>query len=110
VVTKRSKKRIIFSRLLFTIFAAGQIIVFSHYHHRHAKLIITKAPLAPQSIQQSYNDKCPLCDAMHYTHIVLSPQVYAQPAPANYRFFTPGCYNFVSISLILSPGRAPPVS
>jgi hypothetical protein len=107
VVKKKNKQRIFLSWLLLTFFAAGQVIVYSHQHHISG-LVTTRA--AHQSSHQTISDKCQLCDAMHANHIVLTSQVYALNAPVNYHFFLPGCYDFVSISLILSPGRAPPVS
>jgi hypothetical protein len=107
VVLKRGKQRIFVSRLLLIVFAVGQVVVYSHQHHTTAQLI-TKA--AQQSSRQHLTDRCQLCDAMHHNQMVLSSLVYAQATPADFQVFTPGCYDFVSLSLILSPGRAPPVS
>jgi hypothetical protein len=108
VVRKKSKQRIFLSRLLLIIFAAGQVIGYSHQHRTNVASITNKA--AHQSSQQHISEKCQLCDAMHHNQVVLSSQVYAQTTPANFQFFTAACYDFVSISLIHSHGRAPPVS
>jgi hypothetical protein len=108
VVRKKSKQQIFLSRLLLIIFAAGQVIVYSHQHHANVASITNKA--AHQSSRQQISENCQLCDAMHHSQVVLSSQVYVQTTPASFQLFTAGCYDFVSISLILSPGRAPPVS
>jgi len=104
---KKSKQRIFLSRLLLIVFAAGQVIVYSHQHHTTVSLL-TKA--AHQSSRQQISDKCQLCDAMHHAQMVLSSPVYAPSAPADFQLLNTGRYSFVSLSLILSPGRAPPVS
>jgi hypothetical protein len=106
VVRKKSKQRIFLSWLLLTFFAAGQVIVYSHQHHN----VAPSAKTAHQSSRQTISDVCPLCDAMHFNHMALTSQVYAQSDQVSYHLFAVGCYDFVSISLILSPGRAPPVS
>jgi len=107
VVRKKSKQRIFLSRLLLIVFAAGQIIVYSHQHNTNAAFI-TKA--AHQSSRQHISEKCQLCDAMHHNQVVLGSQAFAPAAAASFQLFTVGSYAFVSVSLILSPGRAPPVS
>ena len=107
VVRKKSKQRIFLSWLLLTFFVAGQVIVYSHQHHTSGPAV-TKA--SHQSSRQTISEKCQLCDAMHFNHMALMPQVYAQAEQVSYHLFATGCYDFVSISLILSTGRAPPVS
>jgi len=107
VVIKKSKQQNFLSRLLLIIFAAGQIIVYSHQHNTN-DAFITKA--AHQSSRQHISEKCQLCDAMYHNQVVLGSQVYAPAATASFQLFTVGSHAFVSISLILSPGRAPPVS
>jgi hypothetical protein len=107
VVRKRSKQRIFLSWLLLTFFAAGQVIVYSHQHHTHVAL---STKTSHQSSGQTVSDTCPLCDAMHFNHMALTAQVYAQADQVSYHLFATGCYDFVSISLILSTGRGPPVS
>jgi hypothetical protein len=108
VVRKKSKQRIFLSRLLLIVFAAGQIIVYSHQHNTNVASIANKA--THQSSRQHVSDRCQLCDAMHHNQVVLGSQAFAPAAAASFQLFTVGSYAFVSISLILSPGRAPPVS
>jgi hypothetical protein len=107
VVRKKSKQRIFLSWLLLIFFAAGQVIVYSHQHHTSGSAA-TKA--SHRSSHQTVSEKCQLCDAMHFNHMALMPQVYAQAGQVSYHLFAVECYGFVSLSLILSPGRAPPVS
>ncbi|MGP8216386.1 MAG: hypothetical protein ACLQQ4_12525 [Bacteroidia bacterium] len=107
MVRKKIKQRIFLSWLLLTFFVAGQVVVYSHHHHTHA------APLTQTSHSssgQTISDTCPLCDAMNYNHMEITPQVCAQAAPLSYARFTSRSYSFISISLILSCGRAPPIS
>ena len=103
---KKSKQRIFLSWLLLTFFAAGQVIVYSHHHYN----ITLSAKTAHQPSRQTISDTCPLCDAMHFNYMVLTSQVHAPAEQAGYDHFTARCYDFVSISLILSGGRAPPIS
>ena len=109
VVRKKSKQRIFLSWLLLIFFVAGQVIVYSHQHQHHTiGSAITKA--SHQSSRQTISEKCQLCDAMHFNHMALMPQVCAQAEQVSYHLFAVECYGFVSLSLILSSGRAPPVS
>jgi hypothetical protein len=107
VVRKKSIQRIFLSWLLLTIFATGQVIVYSHHHHTHA---VPLTNTSDHSSGQTISDICPLCDAMHFNYMELTPQMCAQAAQLSYGHFTARCYDFISISLILSGGRAPPIS
>lgn len=84
-------------------------MVYSHQHH------ITVGKVKPYSIsknktQTTVTEKCELCDVMHHNVMVTSVQVYFTPAIATSYVFKGFEYNFTSIQLILSSGRAPPVS
>jgi hypothetical protein len=107
VVSKKSKQRIFLSWMLLTFFAAGQFIVYSHHHHNSGPAV-TKA--AQRSSHQTVSEKCQLCDAMNANHMMLNSNVYSSAPLLSYHLFTAGRYSFVSISLILSSDRGPPVS
>jgi hypothetical protein len=104
---KKNKQHIIYTWIVLALFAAGQLMVFAHQHMIR--------PCAHQTHktspdQQTVVEKCQLCDAMHHNSMTLTDHQYFSPAVAAYHFYTPGQYDFVSIALILSPGRAPPLS
>jgi hypothetical protein len=60
--------------------------------------------------QKTFTEKCQLCDAMHHNSMVLTDHQYFSPISTSHHFYKKSEYNFVSISLILAGGRAPPVS
>jgi hypothetical protein len=85
-------------------FAAGQVMVYAHQHlvkyHTHQT----------SDNQQTVTEKCQLCDAMHHNSMMLTDHQYFSVDYSTVHFYTPGQYDFVSIALILSSGRAPPLS
>ena len=82
-------------------------MLFAHQHK------VSKYELGSHSrpYQQTVTEKCSLCDAMHFNTMVVNehpPVVHLLPATHyDHKAVT---RTFVSLSLILSPGRAPPVS
>jgi hypothetical protein len=103
---KKNKYHILCARLLLLIFVAGQAILYGHQHGSNA----TALKVHPSAHQQTVTEKCQLCDAMHFSRATINHQVYFQPAAAGITLFIPDAYNFVSMSLILSAGRSPPLS
>jgi uncharacterized membrane protein len=108
LTVKKNRLHIVFAWLLLVCFVAGQYMVYSHQH----TLIkgITKHSHVAQG-QQTVKEKCLLCDAMHHTDaLVVSNTLFLIPLVTSAHVFKPGDYDFVSIALILSAGRAPPVA
>jgi hypothetical protein len=104
VILKRAKHHIIYSLIVLICFAAGQIMVFAHQH-----LVKYQTHQTSQD-QQTVTEKCQLCDAMHQNSMtVVDHQYFNAVVSADY-FYTQGKYDFISIALILSSGRAPPLS
>jgi hypothetical protein len=103
---EKNKYHIICSRLLLIVFVVGQLVLYGHQHKFNAP--ISKAQGSSQ--QQTITEKCQLCDAMHHNNMVISHHVYFQPALISNPIYVPDTYDFVSISLILSAGRSPPLS
>jgi len=68
---------------------------------------ISKNQPKPATIVQ---EKCYMCDAMHHNAVTLTQQTYFSPAVVTGHVFKVGDYDFISIALILSSGRAPPVT
>jgi len=104
---KKNKLHIIGAWLLLVFFVGGQVILFAH-QHKVSKFEISKSS---RPFQQTVTEKCSLCDAMHFNSMVVNehpPVVHLLTASHyDYKAVT---RTFVSLSLILSPGRAPPVS
>ena len=107
---KKNKLNIIYSWLLLVCFVAGQYMVYSH-QHQLVKGISKTASLTNNNQQQqtTVKEKCDMCDAMHHTFAVIDTPLYTTPQQAVMHVFKPGNYDFVSISLVLAAGRAPPV-
>ena len=106
-VLKKSKQHIIYTWVVLICFAAGQLMVYAHQHIiRSAEHHHTQAA----SDQQTVTEKCQLCDAMHHNSMLVENQQYFSPAVAADHFYTPGKYDFISIALILSADRGPPLS
>jgi hypothetical protein len=105
-VLKKSKYHIVFARLLLLIFIAGQAIVYGHQHTDTFASVNGRH----HATQQTVSERCQLCDAMHYNTMELAQAVYFQPVLVSRHLFTIKTYHFLSLSLILASGRAPPLS
>jgi hypothetical protein len=85
-------------------------MVYVHQHTILQKKVntysISKNQPLPSAIVQV---KCYTCDAMHHnTAITINQPIYFNPIVATDHVYTVGDYDFISIALILSEGRAPP--
>jgi hypothetical protein len=104
---KKNKSHIIGAWLLLVFFTSGQVILFAH-QHKVSKFEISKSS---RPFQQTVTEKCQLCDALHFNTMMVNehpPVVHLlEVSYYDHQAVTP---TFVSLSLILSPGRAPPVS
>lgn len=108
-VLKKGKYHIICSWILLVCFIAGQYMVYTH-QHKVAKNTCKPAFVAKNIPQQTVAEKCYLCDVMHHNVMVNTQKVYFNPAIGAIHVFKSVAYNFTSIQLILSGGRAPPTS
>jgi hypothetical protein len=106
---KGRKYHIIFSRILLVCFIAGQYMVHAHQHNIVKNT--GKSFAIPKNIpHQTVSEKCYLCDVMHHNAMVTNTQVYLNPVKVVGHVFKNVAYSFTSIQLILSGGRAPPLS
>jgi hypothetical protein len=103
---KKSAYHIFCSWLLLILFVAGQVVLYSHQH----KLNNLVGHLKHSSSQQIVTEKCQICDAMHQNTMVISAHYGVVPVVVSHYDYKAVTYTFVSLSLILSTGRAPPVS
>lgn len=96
--------------VLLICFVAGQYMMDVHQHKFFKNSGITynisKNHPRPATIVQ---EKCYTCDLMHQIAMAISQSVYFSPVAITTHIFRVGDYDFVSIALILSAGRAPPV-
>ena len=103
---KKNKSHIIGARLLLFIFVAGQVILYGHQH----KVNTIFSKVHSSTSQQTVTEKCQLCDAMHFNSMVINLRHYVMPVAVSHYDYKAVTYTFVSLSLILSTGRAPPLS
>jgi hypothetical protein len=103
----KNKSYIIGAWLLLVFFVGGQVMLFAHRH----KVIKFELGKNSRPYQQTVTDKCSLCDAMHFNTMAANehtPVMHLLVATHyDYKAVT---RTFISFSLILSTGRAPPVS
>jgi hypothetical protein len=84
-------------------------MVYSHQHNTNPASVKTHS-LSKDIRQQTIKEKCYLCDVMNHNTMVINTQVHLSPVTVACHFFKSVPYNFTSIQLILSGGRAPPIS
>jgi len=84
-------------------------MVYSHTHNLPGIAGKTQ-PVTKSTAQTTVTEKCSLCDVMHHNAMVKATPVYFAPAAVCALVFKSTDYNFTSIQLILSGGRAPPSS
>jgi len=81
------------------------------YVHQH-KLIKASGTYAVSHHQskQTVSEKCQLCDAMHHNSMVVTSYAFFNDAAVTNYIYQSPVYNFTSLALILSGGRAPPLT
>jgi hypothetical protein len=104
---KKNKSIIIGAWLLLLFFVGSQVILYAHHHRAHQFEISGNN----HPFQQTVTEKCSLCDAMHFNTMVANEYVaVVHLLVASHYDHQAVTYSFTSLSLILSPGRGPPVS
>jgi hypothetical protein len=93
--------------LLFC-FAVGQWAVWSHQHAFLQGSVNSHSQNIPHKTVISEN--CQLCDAMHHNAMAVFSIAYFEPITVSKYFYKDARYQFTSIALILSGGRAPPMA
>jgi hypothetical protein len=83
-------------------------MVYSHQHRVYSgKITVENQKAQPKQI---LSENCQLCDAMHHSSMTVSSQVHFSPVVVSQYAYKHIEYGFISISLILSSGRAPPLA
>jgi hypothetical protein len=109
LVLKKNKYHILFAWTLLFCFAIGQYMVYAHQHNITKTAHVASCHDDQNSSKQTVKEKCELCDSMHHNSMELANHVnYASATSVDHVYITFE-YDFKSIALILSSGRAPPV-
>ncbi len=103
---KKDKSLVFCVWLMLLSFTGGQIILFAHQH----KVSRFEFYKNHRSSQQTFTEKCQLYEAMHHNVMVVDMQIHSLPTVSDKYNYRVVAYSLISISLILSSGRAPPVS
>ncbi|HEY2582279.1 MAG TPA: hypothetical protein VGI43_10735 [Mucilaginibacter sp.] len=106
---KTRKNHIICSWILLVCFIGGQFMIYTHQHYAaqtNGKIYNLTKNISKQTVKE----KCYLCDVMHHNSMVITSQVFSNPTVVIGHAFKKFEYDFKSIQLILSCGRAPPSS
>ena len=108
---KKNKANIFYSWLLLVCFIAGQYTVYTHRHKIAANSKTKTQGLAKVPAHTIVQEKCSLCDAMHFNTMVANEHTaVTHLLVATHYDYKAVTRTFISFSLILSTGRAPPVS
>ncbi|HWZ36474.1 MAG TPA: hypothetical protein VNW51_09955 [Mucilaginibacter sp.] len=103
---KKNTVNIFFAWAILFSFIAGQYVIYTHQHKIIARITATTKSIPHTTLQE----KCSVCDAMHHINAVINQYSYFGPNIVTKHFYKAYNYDFVSIALILSAGRAPPVA
>jgi hypothetical protein len=105
---KKNKANIFYAWLVLFCFIAGQYTVYSHQHKIITSCVSKTHRHANHQTGPIVQEKCSACDAMHHFSAVITPVTYISLNIVTNHFYQAYNYDFVSIALILSAGRAPP--
>ena len=96
--------------MLIACFIAGQYMVYAHQHVAVSHTNKVAWHNTNNQPKETLTENCRLCDAMHHSTMALNSPVYFAPViVSNYTYKT-NEYAFISIALILSAGRSPPMA
>lgn len=92
------------------LFAAGQFMVYAHTHTPGIGSIKSAYQNPNNQPKQTVTETCRLCDAMHHNTMAVEHSVFFAPLVAASYFYKAVNHDFISIALILSAGRSPPMA
>jgi hypothetical protein len=107
---KKNRVNIFFAWAILFSFIAGQYVVYTHQHKIFARITAKTKTQKLYIPRATLQEKCSVCDAMHHINAVINHYVYFGPNIVTKHFYKACSYDFVSIALVLSAGRAPPVT
>jgi hypothetical protein len=107
---KKNKYHILHTWMLIVCFIAGQYMVYAHQHVAVSGINKVSYHNPNNQPKETLTENCRLCDAMHHSTMALANTTHFTPViVSNYTYKT-NTYTFISISLILSAGRSPPIA
>jgi len=107
---KNNNRHIVCAWMLLLLFALGQCIVYAHTHSVGVASTRSAYQNSGHQSKQTVAETCRLCDAMHHNNIAVNTPVYFAPLVATNYFYKAVEHHFISIALILSAGRSPPMA
>jgi len=110
LILKKGKANILIAWVLWFCFTAGQGIIYTHQHKINASFTTKTKNESNSTSRTTVQEKCSVCDAMHHISAVIDSYSYFSPNIVTKHIYKIYNYDFVSIALILSAGRAPPVA
>ena len=108
---KKSVYHIICSWALLICFVTGQYMVYAHQHYINRSAHASVKCHDPKSTSHTtVSEKCAICDIMHHVNMAFAGTTTHPTILTSTTFvFNTFEYDFTSMALILSKGRAPPV-
>lgn len=85
-------------------------MVYAHTHYAVAGSTKSAYQNSNHQPKQTVTETCRLCDAMHHNTMAVDAQVFFEPVVAASYFYKAVNHHFISIALILSAGRSPPMA
>jgi hypothetical protein len=107
---KRNTRHIFRTWVLLFCFVTGQCIVYAHQHAGESSIPKTACQKQETLPKQTVTENCRLCDAMQHNQMMVSGQVHFAPVTVTAYTYKTIKYRFISIALILSAGRSPPLA
>jgi len=107
---KKQKYHILHAWILLLCFVAGQYMVYAHQH----KVVSgsNRAAYHNPGAQphQTVSEDCQLCDTMHHNAMAVNSFTYFAPLVVTSHIYKAYQYAFISVAIIHSGGRSPPLA
>jgi len=107
---KKNIYHIICAWALLLFFAAGQYMVYAHTHAPGIGSIKSAWQNSNNQPKQTVTENCRLCDAMRHNTMAVNTPVFFAPVVTESYFYKAVNHDFISVALILSAGRSPPMA
>jgi len=85
-------------------------MVYAHTHNTGTASIKSAWQNPNNQSKQTVTETCRLCDAMHHNTMAIDHSVFFAPVVTTSYFYKAVNHYFISIALILSAGRSPPMA
>jgi hypothetical protein len=85
-------------------------MVYAHTHNTGTVSIKSACQSPNNQPKQTVTENCRLCDAMHHNTMAVNTPVFFAPVVTASYFYKVVDHDFISVALILSAGRSPPMA